>query len=195
MPSLKRLALLPALALLASGCGWYTNIPASIYVYAVEPATVVYGPTDTRGVREIKVTGPTVTFQGEPGSIGANFDSALVTYRLSNQATSTSLPQLSLGLTFRVDSSNYPVRTADEAIGQATIGTAISTGRTTIALPVVTRHVEDFGSRATGGPATEVNAAAVTAVVVFTGSDDANLPVSLEARIPIFFSGTPGTGQ
>ncbi len=190
---MKRLVLSLALALSTAACGWYTNIPASIYVRSVKPGSLVYGATDTRGVRDIKVEHPEVVLQGEPGSIGANFDSIVVEYLLTNGGPSKNLPRLSMGLTFRVESSNYPSRPEERELEQNAVGTKIAVGTTPVAVPIVTRHVEEFGLKASGD--SESNAAAVTAVVTFSGFDDANLAVSLVARVPIFFSGTPGTGQ
>lgn len=193
IPVMKRHLLAAALALSTAACGWYTNIPASVYVKSVTPGTLNYGATDTRGVREIKIDNPNIVLQGEPGSIGVNFDSVVVRYLLSNGTESKNLPRLSMGMTFRVESSNYPSRPDEKEISLEAVGKQIAAGVSTVTIPVITRHVEQFGEKATGDA--EANAAAITAEVTMSGFDDANLPVSLVARVPIFFSGTPGTGQ
>lgn len=186
---MKRPLIMAALALSTSACGWYTNIPASIYVKSVTPGSLVYGPTLTSGARDVKIDHASIELQGEPGSIGANIDSVSVLYRLSNGSESKELPRLSLGMTFRIESSNYPVDPALAPIPQDEVGTRISVGKTTVAIPIITRHVEEFGAK---NQPPEGNAASITAEVTMSGYDDANLPVSIMARVPIFFSGTPG---
>ena len=189
---MKRFLIMAALAITTSACGWYTNIPASIYVRSVSPGSVNYGPTLTNGSRDIKIDHPSVTLQGEPGSIGANFDSVSVRYLLSNGTESKNLPRLSMGMTFRVESSNYPSRPDEAELDQTAVGQKIAVGAQGIDIPIITRHVEEFGA-ATQPP--EGNAASITAEVTMSGFDDANLPVSIVARVPIFFSGTPGASS
>lgn len=188
----KRFLIMAALALSTTACGWYTNIPASIYVMSVKPGALNYGPTLTSGARDIKIDHPEIILQGEPGSIGANFDSVTVRYLLSNGTESKNLPRLSMGMTFRVESSNYPSRPGETELDQTAVGAKIAVGAATVAIPIITRHVEEFG--AVGQPP-EGNAASITAEVTLSGFDDANLPVTLVARVPIFFSGTPGSGS
>lgn len=189
---MKRLLSTFALALATTACGWYTNIPASIYVKSVSAGTISYGAV-TNGTRQVTVDVPEITLQGEPGSIGANFDSVSVRYLLSNGTESKNLPRLSMGWTFRVESSNYPSRPEERELEQDAVGKKIAVGATTISLPIVTRHVEQFGEKASGDA--ESNAAAITCEVTMSGFDDANLPVAIVARVPLFFTGTPGTGQ
>lgn len=189
---MKRFLIMAALALSTAACGWYTNIPASVFVKAVKPGSVLYGPTLTSGARDIKIDHPEITLQGEPGSIGVNVDSVSVVYKLSNGSESKSLPRLSLGMTFRVESSNYPSRPDEAELDQTAVGQKIAVGASTFAVPIVTRHVEEFG--AVGQPP-EGNAAAIYAEVTLSGYDDAMLPFNLLARVPIFFSGTPGSGS
>lgn len=179
------LALVP---LILAGCGWYTNLPASVYVAAVKPGKVLYEPANAQGVREIKTENPVVTFRGEPGSIGVNFYNCNVQYKLTNgnPAGADKLPNIAMGLTFRVESSNYPTQPGAGRVDHSQIGQFVEVGKTEIEVPLLTRHVESFGQDSA------VNASLVTAVATFTGTDDALLPVTLEANVPIYFSGQPG---
>ncbi|MEB3197252.1 MAG: hypothetical protein VKP62_08620 [Candidatus Sericytochromatia bacterium] len=180
--------LLPLLA----GCGWYTNLPASLYVASVKPGKVIYEPPNTAGVRDIKTENPVVRFQGEPGSIGALFNSVSVKYLLGSgkPASPDRLPGVSFGLSFRVEASTYPAPPAGGKMDQSQLGLFIEPGKTEIELPVLTRHVEQFGLD-TSQP--EGNAPLVTADTTFTGLDDANFPITLQAFVPIYFSGNPGS--
>lgn len=179
------------LALFPAGCGWYTNIPASIYVASVKPGRVTYEPPNAAGVREIKTENPVVRFQGEPGSIGANFSVASVVYRRSNgsNAAPEKLPPMEVGLSFRVEASTYPVQPGTGPIDQSQVGTIIDAGRAEVELPVLTRLVEQYGQDSS---VPEGNAPLITANVTFAGFDDANFPISLVAMVPIYFSGNPG---
>lgn len=183
-----------ALCLPAAGCGWYTNIPAQVAVHSVKPGRVTYEPPDTRGIREIKVEAPVVVLQTEPGSIGVNFDSMTVTYRLINRSvvSASKLPGLQMGFSFRVDSANYPVQPAAAKVPQADQGVTVDVGKRELEFPVITRHVEQFGLET---QAPEGNAPMVTAECTLSGVDDANLGVSLPVFVPIYFSGTPGSGS
>lgn len=179
---------LTLLTLLSGGCGWYTNLPASVYVAAVKPGKITYEPANAQGVREIKTENPVVTFRGEPGSIGVTIDKCIVRYMLSNdsQAPQDKLPGMTLGLSFRVESSNYPTQPGAGRIDHSQVGQFVEVGKTEVEVPLLTRHVEAFGQDSS------VNASLVTAVAEFKGSDDAMLPVSLYAQVPIYFSGQPG---
>lgn len=191
---MKRTLIAAATTILSlAGCGWYTNVPAQIAVHSVKPGRVTYEPPDTRGIREIKVEPAVVTIQGEPGSIGASFTEMSVTYKLINLSNASSkLPMLRMGFTFRVDSSVYPTQPTAARIGQAEQGTAIDVGKRELEFPVITRHVEQFGLET---QAPEGNAAMVTADCSCIGADDANLPITLNVQIPIYFSGNPGSGS
>lgn len=182
---------LALLALLPAGCGWYTNIPASIYVASVKPGKITYEPPNAAGVREIKTENPVVRFQGEPGSIGANFSIASVIYKRSTGAdvAPEKLPPMQMGLSFRVEASTYPVQPGTAPLDQSKVGTVIDAGRTEVELPVLTRLVEQYGQDSS---APEGNAPLITANVAFVGADDANFPITLEAFVPIYFSGNPG---
>lgn len=173
-----------------AGCGFYTNLPAQVFVATVKPGNVIFEPPDTRGIRAVKITNPEVMLRGELGSIGATFNAMNAKYYLSSgsPANAADLPSLNMGLTFRVDSSNLPadVNTA-EAVVQAEIGQRITPGRTTFELPVITRHVEQFGLKS--GSTGDGNAAAVYASVSLKGFDDANFAIQVDVFAPITFNG------
>ncbi|MEB3284970.1 MAG: hypothetical protein VKN33_06770 [Candidatus Sericytochromatia bacterium] len=180
------------MGLMQAGCGWYTNIPASILVVSVKPGKITYEPPNTAGVREIKTENPVVRLQGEPGSIGANFSIATVQYTRSNgtDIAADKLPPMRIGLSFRVESSTYPAQPGTGPIDQSQVGRIIDAGRTEIELPVLTRLVEQYGQ---DNNPPEGNAPLITANVIFQGADDANFPISLSAFVPIYFSGNPGS--
>jgi hypothetical protein len=105
----KRTLLVATAALLSlPGCGWYTNIPAQIMVVAVKPGRVTYQPPNASGQRLVEIEPPLVSFQGEPGSIGANFTQMSVVYQTTALGTTgAGLPAVKMGMSFRVESSNY----------------------------------------------------------------------------------------
>lgn len=189
---MKRVLLCLAAALSVSGCGLYTNVPAQYHVAEVKPASLTYQKPDTDGYRAIEVVPAQVTVVAEPGSIGVTFDTAKVSY-VSDFARNTFVSEsdistLNLRLSFRVESSNYPSDPTGGPIDQKAIGQAVHVGRNTITLPVVTRHVEDYGMK------TAINASAITAQVKLTGTDDAGFPAELAVYVPITFHGAPGQG-
>ena len=182
---------LALLTLLPTGCGWFTNIPASIFVTSVKPGRILYEPPNTAGVREIKVENPVVRFQGEPGSIGANFSILSVKYTRSNGSdiAPEKLPPMRLGLSFRVESSTYPVQPGTGPIEQSKVGLFVDPGRLELEVPLLTRLVEQYGQ---DNNPPDGNAPLVTANVTFEGVDDANFPILVPAFVPIYFSGNPG---
>ncbi|MEB3328108.1 MAG: hypothetical protein VKQ33_02615 [Candidatus Sericytochromatia bacterium] len=181
---MKRAAIALALAAcLAPGCGWYTNLPASVYVAAVKPGKVTYEAPNAQGVREVKTEPPVVTFHTEPGSIGVNFELCRVTYT----PASSLLPKQEFGLSFRVEAAGYPTQPRTGRIEQGQVGQFVEVGKVEVEVPVLTRHVEAYGLDAS------TNAPMITAVTEFLGTDDATWQVPLTARIPIYFLGQPGS--
>jgi hypothetical protein len=172
------------------GCGYYTNVPAQIVVADVKPATLVYGEGTT--ANSIKIDSPEVTLRTDAGSIGATFNSMYVQYYNINRAPigQNDLPQLQLGMTVRVEGSQYSSNPLDpaNAITQSEQGQKVWIGRTTVPLPIVTRHVEQYGGRTTN----DGNQAAIWAMVTMKGVDDANFDATLIFYVPITFSGLPG---
>jgi hypothetical protein len=195
---LKRLLLsflaVPALfaSLATSGCGYYTNIPAQITVLETKPGRISYSGSISLGTGVTKVDEPEVTLRAEPGSIGATYNKITVTYyRIDGTAVgSDKLPPLKLGFTFHVDSSNFPSNPMDvgKPIDQSQVGKSIWLGRSTFVPPIMTRHVEQYGSVANG---TDGNQAGLFAKIELVGSDDANYDASLTFFVPIIFSGAP----
>ena len=179
-----------ALASLASGCGWYTNIPAAIVAVGVTPGRVLYEKKSNEVITTI--TNPKVTFRADPGSVGATFDLIDVTYVRNDGRTKTDaalLPAMVLGATVRVDGSVYPDNPlAAGPLDQTKVGTNVFVGRFEYEIPVITRHVEAYGSRSSGN---EANANAIYAQCIFRGADDANWPIEATVIAPIVFNGTP----
>jgi hypothetical protein len=171
------------------GCGYFTNVPAQIVVAEVKPATLVYGEGTTGNT--IKIDSPEATLRTDAGSIGATFNSIYVQYYDINRApiATTKLPQLQLGMTVRVEGSQYSSNPLDpaNAITQAEQGQKVWFGRTTVPLPIVTRHVEQYG----GDTTSTGNQAGIWAMVTMKGVDDANFDTSLIFYVPIMFSGIP----
>jgi len=179
--------LLASLAM--TGCGFYTNIPAQILIGEVKPATLNYELIRTDGTREIKIEVPTVTLRAEPGSIGFTVDTLKVTYFRAvgsgkEQIDPAKIPPLTLGTTFRVESSNFPSDPSGPNIDQTAVGKSIYVGRYTYTLPIITRHVEAFGAL----PANYQDAA-IYAQVSMSGVDDANFPSTYTFFVPITFNG------
>jgi hypothetical protein len=141
-----------------SGCGQYTNIPAQYHIAGTSDlvATITYaGGTAT--VKE-----PKVTVKGEPGSIGATFESMDISYT-SDIAAVTNVP-----VSFRVDSSALP-----DSTGNVTPST------NTFELPVISSKVIELGRRQSQGN--------ISARVILHGTDDANWPSDLSVNVPIVF--------
>lgn len=179
-----------ATTLCITGCGYYTNVPAQV-VATVTPARLVYG--EGTASNTVKITEPEVSFRTEPGSVGVTYNRITVKYfKIDGTAVAASdLPPLKLGLTCHVDGSQLPSNPLDPAkgINQAAQGKEVWVGRVTVALPIVTRHVEQYGGR-TSGP--DVNQAGVFAQVQMDGADDAGFDSSITFFVPIIFSGFPG---
>jgi hypothetical protein len=182
--------LLPFLfTLLATpGCGFYTNIPAEVVVTEIQSASLVYGG----GINEagIKITEPTCVLRTNPGSIGADFTDLLVNYyNISGaQIASTDIPPMKLYYTIHVDGSNFSANPLDTnaPMPQPDVGKNIWVGRTIVTLPVVTRHVEQYGSRPNPP---DGNYAGISAKVTLSGKDEALFPITVVFSVPIMFSG------
>lgn len=185
------LGLMAALSL--SSCGLYTNVPAQYHVAEVKPASLTYQKPDADGYREIEIVPAQLTMIGEPGSIGVTFDTVNVQYLTDvvrkTFVSESDISTLNMRMSFRVESSNYTSDPVAGPIDQEKTGQAVYVGRNTITLPVVTRHVEDYGMK------TAINASAITAQVKLTGVDDAGFPAEMAVYVPITFHGAPGQGQ
>lgn len=185
------------LAATLSGCGWYTNIPAQITVMEVKPGRVTLGPV-VDGVHTTTVEDPSVTLRAEPGSIGATFNSMDVVYYrdlgyANNQAilAGNHLPALHVGLSFHVDSSNFPSNPMIvNPIEQGDVGAKVYVGQYTFTPAVMTRLVEQYGLITSGD---EANQPGIYAACSLHGVDDANFNAELEFSIPITYSGNAGS--
>jgi hypothetical protein len=174
-----------------SGCGLYTNVPAIYNVAEVKPASITYEKADTDGYRALKVEPAEVTLISEPGSIGATFSTMTVKYFSHDGKTlvGADLPTINTSLTVHLQSSNYPSDPHGTTVDQSLIGKATFVGRATTTLPIVSRWVENYGLKAG-----TVNAAIVTAEVMWSGTDDAGFPTSVIFQVPITFHGSAGEG-
>lgn len=177
-----------ALASLASGCGWYTNVPAAIVAVGVSPGRVLYETKASETV--ITTVNPKVTFRSDPGSIGATFDAIQVTYTRYDRTKvdASQIPEIVIGAHVRVDGSVYPDNPlAVGPLDQTKLGSAIYVGRFEYEIPVINRYVENFGSQSSQ------NQAGVNAICIFKGVDDANWPIEVAVNVPIVFNGKPPT--
>gem|GEM_PF-1697689 len=184
-------AVASVLAASVGACGFYTNVPAQISVVNVKPGQITYNRDS--GKLAIEYEQPEMNLRVEHGSIGATFNKMNVAYFYSNGAKAdTEVPPLNLGMTVRVDTGVYPTNIradAPEAVDPAQVGNKVLAPITKVNVPILTRHVTQFGLKSelpTG------NAAAIYAVVNLTGYDDANFETRLEAFVPITFIGQPG---
>jgi hypothetical protein len=183
--------LLAALAS-ASACGLYTNVPAQIKVAQVVGATLFYEKPDaTDGWREVKIEDPTMTLVGEPGSIGVTYEKMKVDYLQINEkpVAAGEIPPMDLRVSIRVESSNFPSDPLAGPLSREQMGVALAVGKTTVTLPIVTRHVSAYGAKVSE------NVAALSAQLTLKGVDDAGYPAELIVYVPITFQGPPGTGK
>lgn len=187
---MKRMLLALTTVLTLPACGMYTNVPAQVQVVTVKPARVTYTTADAAGKREIQVENAEVTLRGDLGSIGVTYDPMTVRYYKSagTQVEANLISPLTTYLTMRVESSNFPSSTT-EGVELAQTGQKVVAGQSSVALPVVTRHVEDYGM------SSSTNASMITAEVTWNGTDDAGFPSTLIIHVPITFHGAPGSGS
>lgn len=163
---MKRIGILAAFAVL-TGCGWYTNVPAQLSVVSIEPATVQVAIEGSK----VTFTNPTVTVQGQNGSIGATFGQANVTY-----SEGSGIGKKSLAMSLRVEPTylkKYPTETSTSKEVEFTPGTGKGL------LPIVDQAVVDALK----------TTRSMTATVTLVGVDDANYPTSLTLYVPITSTG------
>ncbi|HBN09133.1 MAG TPA: hypothetical protein DD435_10960 [Cyanobacteria bacterium UBA8530] len=175
MKKAKILALLSGILLV--GCGPFTNAPAQLHVKTINPSSVTVNyKTDGEGVTTTAYENPTILIEGEPGSVGATFNRAMIIYRDSNgkEIPNTTLPSLDLDVSIDVGTSNYrdPADTKKILLGN---GSWLA--------PIVTRHLIDYGLKKSNDPA------AVSADITLAGKDYAWFPISLHISVPIAFVG------
>jgi len=198
------------MALLATpGCGWYTNFPAQLDVITIEPAVVAIEYVRTKPESPLqgitaKYTQPTVTFAGQPGSIGVTFRKIGVTYYTpgsgskpedcSSTSCGTAIADINGGkelrlLDFvRVDSSTMR---EDYEKGYQEMDPAefskkrLIIGQGKALVPVVNNEV-----LALAVPTKSTRPSMIYAKVIFEGEDDAKWPYTKEVNIPITFADT-----
>lgn len=159
-----KLLLTSFLLLINSACGAFTNVPAQYNIDGSSDfvATVTY---DASKNPTIKL--PKIKIKGEPGSIGATFNTMNITYSVGD----VSATQVSVA--YRVDSSHF----MDEK------GNIIVSGGT-FELPVISPKVIDYGKRQ--------GANNISARVVLAGLDDASWDTRIEFGVPIVFVTSSG---
>jgi hypothetical protein len=162
-----------ALLLGLAGCGWYTNVPAQISVQGVEPGTVGVA-FDTSGSPTF--TNPTITAIGEQGSIGATYVKAEVTYFDSANKAISELDAKGVFLSLRVSPASLTPYSSDP-----TKDRTFTQGIGKTVLPIVSQKVLDYAK--TNKPGT------IYAHVLMIGEDDAKFGTTLNAYVPIVFSG------
>lgn len=191
-------------SVMLAGCGWYTNIPAQINVVSVEPSTVTvrYAKAkDTTGTvtNTVSFDQPVITLSGQPGSIGALFTVADITYRDSLSlgtdkapATVTDLKVQKVYSSQRVDSSAMrenagggfvDIKPDEKNPGQMG-NTKLTLGTTKFTLPIITNEVVAYGAPGSG------KSASIFAQIILSGTDDANWPLKREIIVPISFVNT-----
>ncbi len=184
-----------ALALGASGCGWYTNVPAMITVKSVEPATVTVEFTKNKTDQTVvsKYTQPTITLEGQPGSIGATFKDMRIAYYRPSQGAAPNLgtpmaevsggKELYLKAFVRVDTSALHEDPSKAYLEMKDIADKrLIIGVSKFVAPVITREILDLGD-----PTATARVSLIFARVVIEGEDDAKWPYSKEIFIPISF--------
>lgn len=161
---MRRIGILAVFAAL-SGCGWYTNVPAQLSVLSVEPSTVHVAIEGAK----VTFTNPTVTVQGQNGSVGALFTQANVTY-------GDAVPKKTMYLNLRVEPTylkKYPSESATTKEVEFTPGSG------KVMLPIIDQDVIDAGK----------TKRSITAAVKLIGLDDARIPSELDVYVPIVFTG------
>jgi hypothetical protein len=199
-----------ALALLATaGCGWYTNLPAQLDVISIEPAVVAVEYVRTKPESPLqgitaKYTQPTVTFAGQPGSIGVTFRKIGITYYRPGSGSEpgdctatkcgdviadiNSGKELRLMEFVRVDTS---AMREDYEKGYQEMDPAefskkrLIIGQGKAQVPIINNEVLTLAV-----PTKTTRPSMIYAKVIFEGEDDAKWPYTKEVNIPITFADT-----
>ena len=174
----RALLLLGAVAIV-SGCTTlpYTNPPAQIRVQTMDPSTVT---VTFKGNDPPTFTQPSATLTSEPGSIGATFRVARVKYRRAGGGIN-GLTDPVLSVAGRVEASPLATVPVGGQPGNTT-NTAVSAGKGTFVLPVVT------GELLTVAKAQQIGSC--VADITLEGEDDAKFPVSVATQITVVFVGS-----
>ncbi len=164
---MKRIGILAVLAAL-SGCGWYTNVPAQLSVTNIEPATVQVTIEGSKAT----FTNPTVTVQGQNGSLGATFGRADIKYD-----GDSGIGNKSMAMSLRVEPTYLKKYPRESLTNTQDLEFVAGTGKAV--LPIVDQSVVDALKAKRS----------VTATVTLMGLDDANYPTSLTLYVPIVSTG------
>lgn len=147
---------------LTTACGPFTNFPAQYRIGGTSNLTAVieYPATGASGNGKARL--PKLVLRGEPGSVGATFDSMVVKYNVPD------LAQVTMPVSVRIDSSHF----RDKDGGVIAESSAVD-------LPVISPKVITYGSRQGAGN--------ISAEVELNGTDDAGWPTALKVNVPIVF--------
>jgi hypothetical protein len=170
---------IPVMVAVLSGCTNvpYSNPPAQIRVQTMEPSTVT---VTFKGTDPATFTQPTATLTSEPGSIGANFKVAKVSYRRAGAAIN-GLADGNFSVAGRVEASPLATVPVGGQPGNTT-NTTVTPGKGTFVLPVIT------GELLTQAKAQQLGSCVV--VITLEGEDDSRFPVSVATQITVVFVGT-----
>ncbi len=155
------------LGFIISSCGQYTNFPGQFHVSGTSDlvAEISYDSS-----KNAKIKLPKLIIKGEPGSIGATFESMNINYGTAD------ISSYNVPVSFRIDSSHFRDEKDNVVVSGGTYD-----------LPVISAKVIEYGKR--------VNVNNLNATITLTGSDDANWPTTLQIGVPIIFlpstSGSP----
>ena len=162
-----------------SGCTTvpFSNPAAQLRVQTMDPSTIT---VTFKGTDPASFTQPTATLTTEPGSIGASFKIAKVSYRRSGAAISN-VPDLTLSVAGRVEASPLAAVPVGGQPGNST-NTAVVAGKGTFVLPVIT------GELLIAAKAQQIGSC--VAIISLEGEDDAKFPVSIASQVTIVFVGS-----
>lgn len=164
---MKRIGIVAACAAL-SGCGWYTNVPAQVGVVNIEPATVQVALEGSKAT----FTNPTVTLQGQYGSVGTTFGRADISYDKDS-----GIGNKSMAMSLRVEPTYLKKYPKETTAGNTDLEFTAGSGKAL--LPVVDQSVVDALK----------TKRSITATVTLVGLDDASFPTSVTLYVPIVSTG------
>lgn len=165
----RRLAGLLMTGFLVSSCGYYTNIPAQIKLGAPTDsitATVTYTVGGSNQLTA-DIKNPTISLEGEPGSIGVTYDQIAIKYLPDSVS-----PEVVIAGSIRVPSSH-----------QFDADNKLVVGHTKTELPIISSNIVQLGSPLASNRITTQ----VSAQVTLSGTDDAGFPASYQFFVPINF--------
>lgn len=169
-----------SMLLMTAACGPYTNVPAQIHVKSIEPSSVTVTYKTENNTLSSSFTNPTISFVGEPGSVGAVFSQAKITYYYLDPAKNGaavapgSVANQDLDINISIGTSNY--KDPDDS-------KKIQLGTGAWLAPIVNRAVTDYGADRSSA------AKEIVANIVLIGRDEAWFPITMEISIPINFVG------